>query len=121
MRKRKSISKKVREVVLSKYDGHCAYCGKELDLKSLRVDHLVPFYNGGEDTLDNYMPACYMCNFYKSTLRLEEFREQMSSLHERITKPFITRLGIDYGIVKIEPFSGKFYFETKEQTDDTKF
>ncbi|QBX26365.1 hypothetical protein Javan318_0025 [Streptococcus phage Javan318] len=35
----------------------------------------------------------------------------MSTLHERITKPFIARLGLDYGIVKIEPFNGKFYFE----------
>ena len=63
MGKRKSISKKTRGAVLSKYDGHCAYCGKDLDLKSLRVDHLHPHYLGGEDTLDNYMPACYKCNF----------------------------------------------------------
>ena len=114
MGKRKSISKKTREAVLSKYDGHCAYCGKDLDLKSLRVDHLHPHYLGGEDTLDNYMPACYKCNFYKSTLKLDQFREQMLTLHERIEKPFIARLGIDYGILKLEPFSGKFYFETKD-------
>ncbi|HHL0784606.1 TPA: hypothetical protein ACQ0F8_001977 [Streptococcus agalactiae] len=25
--------------------------------------------------------------------------------------PFISRLGADYGIVKIEPFDGIFYFE----------
>lgn len=120
MKKRKSISKKVRETVLKKYDGRCAYCGKEIDIKSLRVDHLIPFYNGGEDTLDNYMPACYKCNFYKSSLTLEQFREQMLTLHERIEKPFIARLGVDYGIVKIEPFPGNFYFETKEKTNDTK-
>ena len=60
------------------------------------------------------MPACYKCNFYKSTLKLEQFREQMLTLHERIEKPFIARLGISYGILKLEPFSGKFYFETKD-------
>ena len=107
--KRKSISKTTRQKVLDKYGGHCAYCGKELNLKTLRVDHLHPHYRGGEDSFENYMPACYQCNFYKSTLLLEEFREQMSTLHERISKPFIARLGLDYGIIKIEPFDGKFY------------
>lgn len=113
--KRKSISKATRQKVLDKYGGHCAYCGKELDLKTLRVDHLHPHYRGGEDSFDNYMPACYQCNFYKSTFLLEEFREEMSTLHERITKPFIARLGLDYGIIKIEPFDGKFYFEEEHE------
>ena len=113
--KRKSISKKTRQRVLDKYDGHCAYCGKELDLKTLRVDHLHPHYRGGEDNFDNYMPACYQCNFYKSTLLLEGFREQMMTLHERISKPFIARLGLDYGIIEIKPFDGKFYFEEERE------
>lgn len=113
--KRKSISKATRQKVLDKYGGHCAYCGKVLDLKTLRVDHLHPHYRGGEDSFENYMPACYQCNFYKSTFMLEEFREQMSTLHERITKPFIARLGLDYGIIKIEPFDGKFYFEEEHE------
>lgn len=30
--KRKSISKATRQKVLDKYGGHCAYCGKVLDL-----------------------------------------------------------------------------------------
>lgn len=116
--KRKSISRTTRQKVLDKYGGHCAYCGKKLDLKTLRVDHLHPHYLGGEDGFDNYMPTCYQCNFYKSTLSLEKFREQLGTLHERIAKPFIVRLGQDYGIVKIEPFAGKFYFE--EVQDDSK-
>ena len=109
--KRKSISKTTRQNVLDKYDGHCAYCGKVLDLKTLRVDHLHPHSLGGEDSFENYMPARYKCNFYKSTLSLDEFREQLMTLHERISKPFIARLGLDYGIIGIKPFNGKFYFE----------
>lgn len=38
----------------------------------------------------------------------------MSTLHERIIKPFIVRLGLDYGIIEIKPFDGKFYFEEVE-------
>ncbi|NQL70541.1 HNH endonuclease [Streptococcus suis] len=111
---RKSISKKMRQQVLSKYNNHCAYCGKVLDLKSLRVDHLHPHYRGGEDHIDNYMPACYQCNFYKSTHTLDDFREKLLSLHERVAQPFIARLGMQYGIVVIKQFDGKFYFEKSE-------
>jgi len=111
LKRRKSISKTTRQKVLDKYDGHCAYCGKILDLKTLRVDHLHPRYLGGEDSFENYMPACYKCNFYKSTFSLDDFREQLMTLHERISQPFIARLGLDYGIIEIKPFNGKFYFE----------
>ncbi|HER8308002.1 TPA: HNH endonuclease [Streptococcus pyogenes] len=109
--RRKSISKKTRQLVLEKYDCHCAYCGKILDIKTLRVDHLEPFRNGGADDISNFMPACQSCNFYKSTHTLEMFRKQLKTIHERIMKPFISRLGEDYGIVEIKPFDGKFYFE----------
>lgn len=32
---RKPIPKKIREQVYQKYNGHCAYCGCELDYKEL--------------------------------------------------------------------------------------
>lgn len=35
----------------------------------------------------------------------------MMTLHERISKPFIARFGLDYGVIEIKPFDGKFYFE----------
>lgn len=116
--KRKAISKKIRQLVLEKYDCHCAYCGKILDIKTLRIDHLEPFRNGGDDDISNFMPACQSCNFYKSTLTLEKFREQIMTVHERIMQPFISRLGADYGIVEVKPFDGKFYFEKLEMGDE---
>jgi 5-methylcytosine-specific restriction endonuclease McrA len=39
---RKAISKKMRLEVYNKYNGHCAYCGKELEYKDMQVDHLIP-------------------------------------------------------------------------------
>ena len=41
----------------------------------------------------------------------EEFRKQITSLHERIQKNYINKVGIDFGILKVYPFDGKFYFE----------
>lgn len=69
---RKSISKKIREMVYQKYNGHCAYCGQEISLTEMRVDHFIPFYNGGEDAIANYMPSCRQCNYYKGTFTLEK-------------------------------------------------
>ena len=42
MIKRKTISKKMREAVYDKYNGHCAYCGKKIEYKEMQVDHLIP-------------------------------------------------------------------------------
>lgn len=38
--KHKPISKRIRELVYAKYNGHCAYCGSEITLKDMQVDHI---------------------------------------------------------------------------------
>lgn len=111
--KRKTISLKVRKQVLEKYSSHCAYCGKVLDLKSLRVDHLIPVRKGGLDDIENYMPACRNCNHYKLTYDLEQFRELLQSAEERLLKPLLGRVCQDFGIITVKKFSGKFYFEER--------
>lgn len=45
----------------------------------------------------------------------EEFRIKIKSIHERITKQYITKVGINFGIVSTTPFSGLFYFESNPQ------
>ena len=113
---RKTISKEIREKVYQKYDGHCAYCGCEITMKEMQADHLIPVNFGGVNEYDNYMPACRQCNFYKGSFLLKFFRHQMKTLHERIRKPFIYRLGLKFGIVQEPvPFDGKFYFEKKSE------
>ena len=34
------FSKKTREEVYKKYDGHCAYCGKKIEIKDMQIDHM---------------------------------------------------------------------------------
>lgn len=110
---RKSIPKKVREVVYKKYDGHCAYCGQKISLSEMRVDHFVPLYNGGEDSISNYMPACKQCNYYKDTFTLEKFRGNVELIpHKLHDQMFIFRLAEKYGILSAERKPIKFYFET---------
>ena len=65
--KHKLIPKSIRLEVYEKCNHRCAYCGCELEYKDMQVDHLIALENGGKDSLENYMPSCRQCNFYKHT------------------------------------------------------
>ncbi|WP_075810255.1 HNH endonuclease [Clostridium perfringens] len=115
--KRKPIPKKVREEVYKMYDGHCAYCGCELEYKDMQVDHVesLYWYNGAND-ISNYKPTCRMCNFYKSTFTLEEFRKELLKIRERLEKVFVYRLSRKYGLIEEIDKKIKFYFEEMEES-----
>jgi 5-methylcytosine-specific restriction endonuclease McrA len=104
-----------RQDVYNKYDKHCAYCGKVLEtIKDMQVDHKTPrCYNGFmvDNRFDNLNPSCRSCNHYKRSSNVEGFRKTMITLHERIKKIYINKVGIDFNIITITPFDGKFYFE----------
>lgn len=115
---RKAINKKLRQQVFDKCNGHCAYCGCDLTLKTMQVDHVESVFNAEywdrkevDNSFDNLMPACRQCNFYKGAYDLEVFRREMKSLMERVRKPFIFRLAEKYRMVQELAWDGKFYFE----------
>lgn len=112
---RKAIPQSVRKAVYQKYGGRCAYCGCELEYKDMQVDHVTSVYwnNGGNDS-ENLMPACRMCNFYKSTFSIDEFRDRLQTLTDRLEKAFIYRLAKNYGIVVEQKEPIRFYFEKTE-------
>ena len=67
----------------------------------MQVDHIESVYwYDGENKIDNYNPACRMCNFYKSTMTIEDFRRQLGKIVERLEKVFIFRLAKKYGLIK---------------------
>lgn len=112
-KQRKHLSKEDREKVFAKYGGQCAYCGCKLkSIKAMQVDHFIPFCNGGADEIENYMPACRQCNFYKSTHTLEVFREYLETIPLKLYEQmFIFKLGVKYGFWSRERKPVKFYFE----------
>ena len=118
LNKRKPIPKKLREQVYQKYDGHCAYCGCEMEMKDMQVDHIMPVARAkwlkdeiDLNNMDNLMPACRACNYYKDTCSIPTFRKNLKTLMERVRKPFIYRLADKYGMVRELEWDGKFYFE----------
>lgn len=112
MTTRKNISKALRQSVHEKYGGRCAYCGKQIALKDMQIDHIESVYNHGENTdIENLMPSCRSCNFYKSTMSIEKFREQLYKIKSRLEKIFIYRLAREYGLVYENDKEIIFYFE----------
>lgn len=110
--KRKTVPKHIRMQVYKKYNGRCAYCGCELEYKDMQVDHINSVYwHNGQSSIENYNPACRMCNFYKSAYTVEKFRENIQTLHDRLDKNFIYRLAKKYGVVKENTDRILFYFE----------
>jgi 5-methylcytosine-specific restriction endonuclease McrA len=114
-----------REDVYLKYHGHCAYCGVEITIKQMQIDHIEPHWHTltemeaqksklkkGSHDISNLNPSCARCNKWKSTYSLEQFREVIeTSLNrlERDTPNF--RLARDFGLIHVKPSKIIFFFE----------
>ena len=122
----KTISKKVREAVYDKYQGHCAYCGKKLEYKDMQLDHMIPrqrehFKKYTEEEIEcfeNYMPSCRRCNHYKRAHSLETFREMIETIPQKLIRDnYIYKVGLDYNLIEEHPHKIEFYFENHEESD----
>ena len=101
-----------RQKVYEKYDGHCAYCGKAISIKEMQVDHIIPKRNGGTNDIANLNPSCRLCNHYKRAADIETFRNDLlGGLIKRLMKIYIFRVALDYGMITINGWDKKFYFE----------
>ena len=58
--------------------GECYYCGRQVGIKALTMDHLVPLARGGRSTKDNLVPCCKECNNKKRTLLPVEWEEHIN-------------------------------------------
>lgn len=95
-----------------KCNKRCAYCGQDLAYKDMQVDHVRSVHCGGVNDIENLMPSCRMCNYYKGAGGVEFLRKELRQVNKRLTKPFLNRLAIQYGIMELKEWDGKFYYET---------
>jgi len=135
------INKKTRIEVYNKCNGHCAYCGEEIELGKMQVDHIIPQRNfinsiqnmklgniemrfikvpdflrhlNEEDCnhIDNLLPTCGSCNNRKNTLTIEQFRSEISEQLSRLKKNNANyRLAKRFNLVEERTMPIVFYFE----------
>lgn len=127
-----AISKQTRKLVYAKYKGRCAYCGKEITVNQMQIDHLIPLRRNttqeeidrfnrnnvehiekGTNELSNLMPACSSCNAAKGEMTVNKFRQTIQQCAKSIMKGVESKLSVAYGLVEYHPHPVKFYFETK--------
>jgi CRISPR/Cas system Type II protein with McrA/HNH and RuvC-like nuclease domain len=114
-----------RQLVYQKCNGRCAYCGVEIDIKQMQVDHIQPHWHTiteqeskkynitkGSHDIENLNPSCSRCNKWKSTYNLEQFRKVVETSLMRLNRDTPNfRLARDYGLLTETPKQIKFYFE----------
>ena len=119
------VSKEIRNLVYNKCNGHCAYCGCELTIKQMQVDHIEPHWHTlteqqatksgikkGSNEIDNLNPSCARCNKWKSTYSLEQFRKVVETSIDRLERDTPNfRLARDYGLLTTNNSPVIFYFE----------
>lgn len=118
--KRKHIPAKVRQQVYERCGGHCAYCGCEITMKQMQVDHFIPLelrhfadiIGADADTIDNFLPACRSCNNYKSWLTPERFRLAVTRWHDVLMRDSVTyKNAVRFGQVIPNQHIQEFWFE----------
>ncbi|MBE9011937.1 HNH endonuclease [Pseudanabaenaceae cyanobacterium LEGE 13415] len=62
--RRRSLSPQERTLVFQKTGGLCHICGGELDNR-WTADHIKPVAKGGDNSINNFLPACSTCNRLK--------------------------------------------------------
>lgn len=63
-------------------EGKCHYCNREVGIKNLTMDHIVPLTRGGKSKKGNIVPACKECNNRKKYLLPIEWEEYLKRLAE---------------------------------------
>lgn len=126
-----------RQLVLEKFGSKCAYCGCNIDLKSMQVDHVISKRNfvwtlknwrvvkipsflthlteNDVNHFDNLFPSCRFCNKFKDVYSLEDFRKELFNQIERVNIYSANyRMAKRYQLVKEIPKEIVFYFENYE-------
>ena len=72
----RSISWRLRFIVMRRDDFKCRICGRSPALQPglvLHVDHVNAWIKGGETVMDNLQTLCEQCNVGKSDLSMKKY------------------------------------------------
>jgi 5-methylcytosine-specific restriction endonuclease McrA len=61
-------------------EGICHYCRRQVGVRALGMDHIVPLARGGRSVRGNVVPSCKDCNSRKQSLLPVEWSEYLARL-----------------------------------------
>jgi 5-methylcytosine-specific restriction endonuclease McrA len=106
-----------RQSIYAKYGGRCAYCGREIPIERMQVDHLWPRHlaqfrpNEDNNAFANLMPACQPCNIHKHRFTMEQWRAELQAQVSRLRKNAQFNRALRFDQVKLTETPIWFYFE----------
>lgn len=68
------ITRAVKEQLYKEKGGLCGGCTKKFKIFDLKIDHIIPKSEGGEDYYENYQLLCSKCNRLKGDRPMEYLR-----------------------------------------------
>lgn len=88
----------------------CQYCGQQLILSKVTIDHILPKSRGGENSWKNCVACCFVCNNVKGNKTPEEAKMPL------LRKPFIPQTNIfhEFQLMKNKHISWADYISTIE-------
>jgi 5-methylcytosine-specific restriction endonuclease McrA len=113
-----------REEVYNKCGGKCGYCGCDISIKEFQIDHIVSqfhykfkknvkYTDKDMNDMSNLLPTCRVCNNWKSSHSLEQFRKEIGLQIRRLNDYSSNfRFCKKYNLVIENPHPIVFYFET---------
>lgn len=100
-----------RRRVWMRTEGACFYCGDDIALVDMEVEHFQPIARGGLNVWENLFPSCAPCNRSKGAFTIDEWRFRKSEGRHHLfyenQMAWLSRQGFDFG----EVAQHQFYFE----------
>lgn len=85
----------LRQLVYDVYGTECKYCGRQITIRNLVFDHIVPISKNGSSNKDNLQAICRTSNGMKGSLTEEHFGmllEWLKTAPEELSKDVRIRL-----------------------------
>jgi len=64
----------LRQLMYDSYGSSCKYCGRQMDINNLVIDHIIPISKGGTSNIDNLQVICKSSNAMKGSLDNDNFK-----------------------------------------------